>query len=483
MRFAALFLALLVALAPASARTLVHDAYGGDYPRIGGTWHEADGYPRVFTTRAELAELARRVGRPGSFSAANFAELEKTVARDLAGHNDWSVAYSGCNIEDYLYAFSYDDAHSAQIDRLRTDLHLRANATPPLAAALVASRDALYAALVRAGASANGGPSPEAAAALSRKILIAWANHGFRLDGDRYPTSNMQFCDARGAHVPAATSGVGLQISRGVVYSADAQDLLQSLDVLDASDVRALDGFHRAMFDLIHSIVVRRANTGIPCNRYGNHGANDLAALVAISRLLGSQRMFDTTLYGGDGISPTVSWTGFFANNVYGRDQKPNACYHNTGPNGPTSKPFFQTPFALPGEIDDRFRNAEAAQGIGYPMFSLQRLFNAAQVMREAGLDGYGYRGPHGQSLRAAADFYACYATRVGYGTTVTERNGAGCGNLAQYVGKTASGFQQLLYAASVYPDDPALAAAAKAAQAVPRATIVDALNFGHWPD
>jgi hypothetical protein len=38
---------------------------------------------------------------------------------------------------------------------------------------------------------------------------------------------------------------------------------------------------------------------------------------------------------------------------------------------------------------DDRYRNENPAQGIGYPMFTLERLLDAAEIMRNAGLDFY----------------------------------------------------------------------------------------------
>jgi hypothetical protein len=49
--------------------------------------------------------------------------------------------------------------------------------------------------------------------------------------------------------------------------------------------------------------------------------------------------------------------------------------------------------------IDDRFRNKDAAQGFAYPIFILERLINATEIIRLAGFDPYRYRGRHGQSI------------------------------------------------------------------------------------
>jgi hypothetical protein len=45
-------------------------------------------------------------------------------------------------------------------------------------------------------------------------------------------------------------------------------------------------------------------------------------------------------------------------------------------------------------------RNAKAGQGIGYPMFTLERLYAAAELMQIAGFDPYGYRGTNGRRSR-----------------------------------------------------------------------------------
>jgi hypothetical protein len=75
----------------------------------------------------------------------------------------------------------------------------------------------------------------------------------------------------------------------------------------------------------------------------------------------------------------------------------------------------YQSQRAAPGEIADRFRNAEPGKGIGYPMFTLERLLDAAELMRISGFDPYGYRGAHGQSIEMAIEHHACFAKGAGF--------------------------------------------------------------------
>ena len=79
-------------------------------------------------------------------------------------------------------------------------------------------------------------------------------------------------------------------------------------------------------------------------------------------------------------------------------------------------------------------------QGIGYPMFTLERLVNVAEILRGAGFDAYDYRGRHGQSIEAAIAYYACLGKGSGFGKTVTAENSGACPNAPQYFGKVASG-------------------------------------------
>jgi hypothetical protein len=67
-------------------------------------------------------------------------------------------------------------------------------------------------------------------------------------------------------------------------------------------------------------------------------------------------------------------------------------------------RPFFQTQTVALGEIDDRYRNADPGKGIGYPMFTLERVYDAGEIVRNAGFDPYG-RHAADHRLSALADF------------------------------------------------------------------------------
>jgi hypothetical protein len=156
--------AILVPAVPYSAPSV---------PSISGSYRTFAGHPHVLATPSELKELAARIIQPASYSAARFRQLASQAARDLAAPNDWDATYSGCFIGPYLYAFSYEpqDGHAAET---HAALKLDANTKAPAGAAIVASRLALYAALVKAGAQAPAGaPDPDQAAALAERILLA----------------------------------------------------------------------------------------------------------------------------------------------------------------------------------------------------------------------------------------------------------------------------------------------------------------------
>ncbi len=46
-------------------------------------------------------------------------------------------------------------------------------------------------------------------------------------------------------------------------------------------------------------------------------------------------------------------------------------------------------------------------------MFTLERLTNAAEVMRQAGYEPYGYQGRHSQSLESAVAYYVASSPRL----------------------------------------------------------------------
>jgi hypothetical protein len=88
---------------------------------------------------------------------------------------------------------------------------------PPTGAAILASRLAIYAALVKLGAKAQtGGPSSGEAVALAKRIQLAWANRGFRDQGGKVLSRAEQFCDGQQLFNGLVQSGVGLQIGTWV---------------------------------------------------------------------------------------------------------------------------------------------------------------------------------------------------------------------------------------------------------------------------
>jgi hypothetical protein len=120
--------------------------------------------------------------------------------------------------------------------------------------------------------------------------------------------------------------------------------------------------------------------------------------------------------------------------------ERPIDCYDNPGPDSLSSHQSFDLPTVATGEVEDRYRNKGPLQGIGYPMFTLDRLVNVAEILRGVGLDAYDYRGRHGQSIEVAMAYYACLGKGAGFGKTVTVENSGACPNAPQYFGKVVSG-------------------------------------------
>lgn len=129
---------------------------------------------------------------------------------------------------------------------------MRPRALAPAGAAMVASRLALYAALVKTDAVLPpDAPAAHQAAALAKRILLAWAAHGFRDEGGKLRQSASQYC-APG--VPPSPIAIPLQIARGVVQSVHAQDLLQGIGAFGSEEETRLNGFHAAMYEVIRSL-------------------------------------------------------------------------------------------------------------------------------------------------------------------------------------------------------------------------------------
>ena len=418
-------------------------------PKLGGTYRSLT-HPGVFMTADELKDIASRINRKGSHSERQFALLAQRVKHDLNSGIDWDVTYSGPISGIYEYTFSYEpqDQHDAET---RAALTIPPGAKAPAGAAVVASRLSLYAALVKAGTKPPAGsPGSDEAAALAKRILLAWADRGFRDANGHFLELAAFTRDGHGR----PDSGLGLTVGRGIIYSVHAQDLLESLRVLNADEVRRLNAFHGAIFELLRqSENVLYAGVGFPysdCSRYTNLATNAMVGMLATARLLNDEGKVNAVLFGGDHATPVLApWTHLFDHLFYGQSDGPApCCVINHEPDSQSSLDNhhdYQTPRAAAGEIADRFRNAKAGQGIGYPMFTLERLFDAAELMQIAGFDPYGYRGAHGQSIEMAVQYYACFAKGAGFYKTVTRANSASCPDAAQYYGRLVNGVDRML--------------------------------------
>lgn len=72
------------------------------YPHLAGRYTSLDAHPRVFDTREDLRDIARRTGKQGTHSSGRYAALADRVRRDLSARVDWQATYSGCDLEIYL---------------------------------------------------------------------------------------------------------------------------------------------------------------------------------------------------------------------------------------------------------------------------------------------------------------------------------------------------------------------------------------------
>jgi hypothetical protein len=467
------------------------------YPSLSGAYTSSAAHPRVFTTQADLDDLVTRINSPGSFSAQSFETLAGQVKKDLAAPIDWDATYSGCDLDVYLHAFSYEptSGYADEIrtpDQLRSAMNVAAGASPPTGAAIVASRSALYAALIKAGANGPaGGPSADQAVALARRILVAWANRGFRDPKGNFLNSATQFCDGQGQFNHLSENGVGLQIGRGVIYSVHAQDLLQSFKALDAAEAAKLNAFHAAMFDLIREASNFRFT--LPelnhpdnmCDLYSNHVGAHLIGLLAIARLLDDGRKFNAVLYGGDRSIPlAIPWTKYFNHAIYGESDRPIACYKNSGADSLMSHSSYQTAIVAPGEIEDRYRHATAAQAFGYPLGVLGGLYDDAEIMKNAGIDAYGYRGARKQSIEMATEYYACFGKSAGFKKMVTADNARACPDYQEYIGQIVNDVETAVVAGAYrFPGNAAISELDAAAKAELLRDPVETLRFGRWGD
>ena len=90
-----------------------------DYPSLAGSYTSSPQHPRVFMTPTDISDMVTRINSSGSFSAQSFARLSNKVKSDLAANVDWDAVYSGCDLDMYLHAFSYEPT-TGYADEIRT---------------------------------------------------------------------------------------------------------------------------------------------------------------------------------------------------------------------------------------------------------------------------------------------------------------------------------------------------------------------------
>jgi hypothetical protein len=471
------------------------------YPPLAGAYVSQPQHPRVFISADELADLARRINRAGSFSAARFKALADQVRQDLGSKADWEEAYAGCDMEIYLRAFSFEPKPAYGNDRSEDDLRkamkMGPGAIPLHGGAVVAARFALYAALAKAGATLpQGAPAPDQAAATAKRILLAWADRGFRDESGRFRGAEAQYCDLGPdgkAHSTQFGTFVGaLTLARGVIYSVHAQDLLAGISELKGDEQARLDTFHGRMHDLIRAIHNEEYDLNLKWKYadevYNNQFVGHLTSLLSIARLLDDRAKVVAVMDGGAGENAVkLPWSMLFDNVIYGLSDQPHLrITPNSSTDPAKSHPAFSTPVVAPGEINDRYRNDNWSQGIGYPMGSLQGLFMQAELLKIAGFDPYGYRGAHGQSIEMATQYYACYAKSAGFRQVVSAENARGCADFQEYVGRVVNGVDaNVVIGAFRFPGNALLAGLEAAAKtsASSGPFSLEPILFGKWRD
>jgi hypothetical protein len=93
------------------------------YPSLAGSYTSSALHPRVFITQADMNDMVTRINSSGSFSAQSLGRLSNKVKADLAANVDWDAVYSGCDLDIYLHAFSYEPT-TGYADEIRTTSQL-----------------------------------------------------------------------------------------------------------------------------------------------------------------------------------------------------------------------------------------------------------------------------------------------------------------------------------------------------------------------
>jgi hypothetical protein len=288
----------------------------------------------------------------------------------------------------------------------------------------------------------------------------------------------------------------------GIQFSVHAQDLLQFLGALNANEESRINAFHNAMFDIIRKAENVKFGCSMipfpapPIGRFNNIDSGALASLLAIARLQDDKHKFNAVLYGGDRSVPILlSWIRFFNRAIYGESDTPLSCVPTYGesdnplecshnPKDPPNYPYFQTANVAPGEIVDRYRNEHVGNSFGYSVGNLRGLIRAAEILRIAGFDPYGYRGDHKQSIEMAITYYSCFGETPGFYKIVTPQNSGSCANAAQYYDKLVNDVDRLvIFGAYRFPQNDSITKLDAAAKLASRAFPLDTIVFGRWRD
>lgn len=471
------------------------------YPALAGHYVSLADHPRVFVTQEQLNDIARRAGIKGSYSSVEYAALADRVRRDFSAKVDWDAAYSGCDLEIYLRGFAFEEkpayGNDRSDDELRAAMHGKPGLAPPHGGAIVAARAALYAAFIKAGAAQlPGAPSANDAAAFAKRILLAWADRGFRDEKGDFRRTEESYCDLNPDGTPHVTQfgtfNGALTHARGVIYSVHAQDLLEGIGALSDDEQMRLDRFHRNMFETVRSIHNQEYNIDMKWKYfdeiYNNQFVGHLTALLSLSRLFDDKENFEAALNGGEGKQAVkLPWVELFDGVIYGENDVPLL---NISPNSSAdpleSHPAYTTTMVAPGEINDRYRHSNPAQSIGYSTGSLTGLYMAAELMNNSGLMPYAYRGIHGQSLEMATRYYACLARYAGFAKVVTAENSHNCPDAAQYFGSIVNGAAPpVLIGNYRFPEDEDLKAVDAPAKDSTKGSLhsLEPILFGKWRD
>ena len=326
--------------------------------------------------------------------------------------------------------------------------------------------------------------------------MLAWADHGFRDDAGAFRDAEKKYCDLDPdgkAHTTQFGTFVGaLTHARGVIYSVHAQDLLEGMGAVMPAEHARMDMFHHQMFDVIRSINNAQYDVSMKWRysdeTYNNQFATHLLALLSISRLLDDGESLKAVLDGGNGSRAVkLPWIELFDHIIYGPNDTPLL---NITPNSSVdpvkSHPGYQTAVVAAGEINDRYRHSNPSQGMGYPMGSLEALQMSAEILKNSGLDAYGYRGAHGQSIEMATQYYACFAKYAGFTAMVTKENSRQCPDARQYWGMVVNAVQPtILIGAYRFPRNQALTELEVPARAavVKSSGSLEPILFGKWRD